>query len=64
MMLGMASKGLQPVPEEEVIHLYGDAQYISLYQMNGFCGKGLSIQKFMDISLPHMALCPAWWTTS
>ncbi|XP_006892888.1 PREDICTED: tripartite motif-containing protein 43-like [Elephantulus edwardii] len=38
--LGMASRGLQPVLDEEVIDLYGDTQHIPLYHMSGFYGKG------------------------
>ncbi|KAK2489039.1 hypothetical protein MC885_021313 [Smutsia gigantea] len=52
-----APRGLQPVPDEEVIDLYGGTQHIPLYQMSGFYGKGPSIKQFMDIfSLPEMAL--------
>ncbi|XP_048657116.1 5'-nucleotidase domain-containing protein 2 isoform X1 [Marmota marmota marmota] len=55
--LGTAYRGLQPVPDEEVIDLYGGTQHIPLYQMSGFYGKGPSIKQFMDIfSLPEMAL--------
>lgn len=32
-------RGLQPVPDEEVIELYGGTQHIPLYQMSGFYGK-------------------------
>lgn len=34
-------RGLQPVPDEEVIDLYGGTQHIPLYQMSGFYGKVL-----------------------
>ncbi|KAL6081011.1 hypothetical protein STEG23_029116, partial [Scotinomys teguina] len=55
--LGTAYRGLQPVPDDEVIDLYGGTQHIPLYQMSGFYGKGPSIKQFMDIfSLPEMAL--------
>ncbi|KAL0599972.1 5'-nucleotidase domain-containing protein 2 [Plecturocebus cupreus] len=55
--LGTAYRGLQPVPDEEVIELYGGTQHIPLYQTSGFYGKGPSIKQFMDIfSLPEMAL--------
>ncbi|XP_020827132.1 5'-nucleotidase domain-containing protein 2 [Phascolarctos cinereus] len=55
--LGTAYRGLQPVPDEEVIDLYGGTQHIPLYQMSDFYGKGPSIKQFMDIfSLPEMAL--------
>ena len=54
----MASRGLQPVPdEEEVFNAYGGTQHTPLYQVSGFYGKGPSIKQFMDIfSLPEMAL--------
>lgn len=32
-------RGLQPVPDDEVIDLYGGTQHIPLYQMSGFYGK-------------------------
>lgn len=35
-------RGLQPVPDEEVIDLYGGTQHIPLYQMSGFYGKVLT----------------------
>ncbi|XP_006169375.1 5'-nucleotidase domain-containing protein 2 isoform X1 [Tupaia chinensis] len=55
--LGTAYRGLQPVPDDEVIDLYGGTRHIPLYQMSGFYGKGPSIKQFMDIfSLPEMAL--------
>ncbi|KAL4675574.1 hypothetical protein H8959_009719 [Pygathrix nigripes] len=55
--LGTAYRGLQPVPDEEVIELYGGTQHIPLYQMSGFYGKDPSIKQFMDIfSLLEMAL--------
>uniref|UniRef100_A0A8D1YDB7 5'-nucleotidase domain containing 2 n=1 Tax=Sus scrofa TaxID=9823 RepID=A0A8D1YDB7_PIG len=40
--LGTAYRGLQPVPDEEVIDLYGGTQHIPLYQMSGFYGKVLT----------------------
>ncbi|EPQ11922.1 Dysbindin [Myotis brandtii] len=50
-------RGLQPVPDEEVIDLYGGTQHIPPYQMSDFYGKGLSIKQFIDIfSLPQMPL--------
>uniref|UniRef100_A0A8C6RE50 5'-nucleotidase domain containing 2 n=1 Tax=Nannospalax galili TaxID=1026970 RepID=A0A8C6RE50_NANGA len=55
--LGTTYRGLQTVPDDEVIDLYGGTQHIPLYQMSGFYGKGPSIKQFMDIfSLPEMAL--------
>lgn len=36
-------RGLQPVPDEEVIDLYGGTQHIPLYQMSGFYGKVLTL---------------------
>lgn len=35
-------RGLQPVPDEEVIDLYGGTQHIPLYQMSDFYGKVLT----------------------
>ncbi|XP_064374775.1 5'-nucleotidase domain-containing protein 2 isoform X2 [Dromaius novaehollandiae] len=55
--LGTAYRGLKPVPDEEVIELYGGTQHIPLYQMSDFYGKGPSLKQFMDIfSLPEMTL--------
>ncbi|XP_025927294.1 5'-nucleotidase domain-containing protein 2 isoform X1 [Apteryx rowi] len=69
--LGTAYRGLKPVPDEELIELYGGTQHIPLYQMSDFYGKecadsywhrkhlqhGPSLKQFMDIfSLPEMAL--------
>ncbi|XP_048347071.1 5'-nucleotidase domain-containing protein 2 isoform X2 [Sphaerodactylus townsendi] len=55
--LGTAYQGLKPVPDEEVIEMYGGTQHIPLYQMSDFYGKGPSIKQFMDIfSLPEMTL--------
>uniref|UniRef100_A0A8C9AE76 5'-nucleotidase domain containing 2 n=1 Tax=Prolemur simus TaxID=1328070 RepID=A0A8C9AE76_PROSS len=55
--LGTAYRGLQPVPDEEVIDLYGGTQHIPLYQMSGFYGKGPPIKQFVDIfSLLETAL--------
>ncbi|XP_033875561.3 5'-nucleotidase domain-containing protein 2-like isoform X1 [Acipenser ruthenus] len=54
---GTAYRGLTPVPDEEVIEMYGGTQHIPLYQMSDFYGKGPSIKQFMDIfSLPEMTL--------
>nr|XP_056719295.1 5'-nucleotidase domain-containing protein 2 isoform X2 [Euleptes europaea] len=55
--LGTAYQGLKPVPDEEVIEMYGGTQHIPLYQMSDFYGKGPSIKQFMDVfSLPEMTL--------
>ncbi|XP_038627648.1 5'-nucleotidase domain-containing protein 2 [Tachyglossus aculeatus] len=55
--LGTVYRGLQPVPDEEVIELYGGTQHIPLYQLSDFYGKGPAIKQFMDIfSLPEMTL--------
>ncbi|XP_053153490.1 5'-nucleotidase domain-containing protein 2 isoform X2 [Hemicordylus capensis] len=37
--LGTAYQGLKPVPDEEVIEMYGGTQHIPLYQMSDFYGK-------------------------
>lgn len=42
MMSAHPPRGLQPVPDEEVIDLYGGTQHIPLYQMSGFYGKVLT----------------------
>lgn len=49
--LGIVYRGFQFVLDEEVIELYGGIQYILLYQMSGFYGKGFFIKQFMDIFL-------------
>ncbi|XP_053577000.1 5'-nucleotidase domain-containing protein 2 isoform X2 [Bombina bombina] len=55
--LGTVYRGLKPVPDEEVLDLYGGTQHIPLYQMTDFYGKGPSLKQFMDIfSLPEMNL--------
>ncbi|KAJ7424778.1 5'-nucleotidase domain-containing protein 2-like protein [Willisornis vidua] len=46
--LGTAYRGLKPVPDEEVIELYGGTQHIPLYQMSDFYGKVL------DKGMKHM----------
>ncbi|KAK2539877.1 hypothetical protein Q9233_001581 [Columba guinea] len=55
--LWTAYRGLQTVPDEDVIELYSGMQHIPLYQMSDFYGKGPSLKQFMDIlSLPEMTL--------
>ncbi|XP_068111114.1 5'-nucleotidase domain-containing protein 2 [Hyperolius riggenbachi] len=55
--LGTAYRGLKPVPDEEVIELYGGTPHIPIYQMSDFYGKGPSMKQFMDIfSLAEMTL--------
>ncbi|XP_056380121.1 5'-nucleotidase domain-containing protein 2 isoform X2 [Hyla sarda] len=55
--LGTAYRGLKPVPDEEVIDLYGGTPHIPLIEMSDFYGKGPTMKQFMDIfSLPEMTL--------
>ncbi|MGH0134450.1 UNVERIFIED_CONTAM: hypothetical protein FKN15_013538 [Acipenser sinensis] len=51
------SLGLKPVPDDEVIELYGGTHHIPLHQVSGFYGKGPKMKQFMDIfSIPEMTL--------
>ncbi|OPJ68483.1 hypothetical protein AV530_006114 [Patagioenas fasciata monilis] len=55
--LGTVYRGLEPVPDGEVIELYSGVQHIPLCQMSGFYGKVPHYKQFMDIfSLPEMTL--------
>ncbi|XP_069592937.1 5'-nucleotidase domain-containing protein 2 isoform X1 [Ranitomeya imitator] len=55
--LGTAYRGLKPVPDNEVIDLYGGTPHIPLIEMSDFYGKGPTMKQFMDIfSLPEMTL--------
>ncbi|XP_072277340.1 5'-nucleotidase domain-containing protein 2 [Pyxicephalus adspersus] len=55
--LGTAYRGLKPVPDEEVMELYGGTPHVPLFQMSDFYGKGPSMKQFMDIfSLSEMTL--------
>ncbi|XP_062923666.1 5'-nucleotidase domain-containing protein 2-like isoform X3 [Mobula hypostoma] len=55
--LGTAYRGLNPVPDDEVLHMYEGTQHVPLHQMSDFYGKGPSMKQFMDIfSLPEMTL--------
>uniref|UniRef100_UPI00398F1EC4 5'-nucleotidase domain-containing protein 2-like isoform X1 n=1 Tax=Pristiophorus japonicus TaxID=55135 RepID=UPI00398F1EC4 len=55
--LGTVYRGLRPVPDEEVFHMYDGTQHVPLHQMSDFYGKGPSMKQFMDIfSLPEMTL--------
>ncbi|XP_071984691.1 5'-nucleotidase domain-containing protein 2 [Engystomops pustulosus] len=55
--LGTAYRGLKPVPDAEVIDLYGGTPHIPLIEMSDFYGKGPTMKQFMDIfSLPEMTL--------
>ncbi|XP_075689896.1 5'-nucleotidase domain-containing protein 2 isoform X2 [Rhinoderma darwinii] len=55
--LGTAYRGLKPVPDEEVLELYGGSLHIPLIEMGDFYGKGPTMKQFMDIfSLPEMTL--------
>ncbi|XP_072305154.1 5'-nucleotidase domain-containing protein 2 [Eucyclogobius newberryi] len=57
---GTVYRGLRPVPDEEVLELYGGTFHIPLEQDSGFYGKGPKVKQFMDIfSLPEMTLLAA-----
>ncbi|TNM86789.1 hypothetical protein fugu_007019 [Takifugu bimaculatus] len=49
--------GLNPLPDEEVLQLYGGTYHVPLQQDSGFYGKGPKVKQFMDIfSIPEMTL--------
>uniref|UniRef100_A0A8C8ICG7 5'-nucleotidase domain containing 2 n=1 Tax=Oncorhynchus tshawytscha TaxID=74940 RepID=A0A8C8ICG7_ONCTS len=59
--LGTVYRGLNPVPDEEVLRLYGGTHHVPLQQVSGFYGKvshcGPKVKQFMDIfSIPEMTL--------
>ncbi|XP_054628426.1 5'-nucleotidase domain-containing protein 2 [Dunckerocampus dactyliophorus] len=57
---GTVYRGLKPVPDEEVLKLYGGSYHIPLQQDSGFYGKGPKVKQFMDIfSIPEMTLLAA-----
>ncbi|XP_061840360.1 5'-nucleotidase domain-containing protein 2 [Nerophis lumbriciformis] len=54
---GTVYRGLQPIPDEEILQLYGGTYHIPLQQDSGFYGKGPKVRQFMDIfSIPEMTL--------
>uniref|UniRef100_A0A668A6Z9 5'-nucleotidase domain containing 2 n=1 Tax=Myripristis murdjan TaxID=586833 RepID=A0A668A6Z9_9TELE len=54
---GTVYRGLSPVPDDEVLQLYGGTHHVPLQQDSGFYGKGPKVKQFMDIfSLPEMTL--------
>ncbi|XP_060930408.1 5'-nucleotidase domain-containing protein 2 isoform X2 [Limanda limanda] len=54
---GTVYRGLSPVPDEEVLQLYGGTYHVPLQQDSGFYGKGPKVKQFMDIfSIPEMNL--------
>ncbi|XP_044067368.1 5'-nucleotidase domain-containing protein 2 isoform X2 [Siniperca chuatsi] len=54
---GTVYRGLSPMPDEEVLQLYGGTYHIPLQQDSGFYGKGPKVKQFMDIfSIPEMTL--------
>nr|XP_046251901.1 5'-nucleotidase domain-containing protein 2 [Scatophagus argus] len=54
---GTVYRGLSPVPDEEVLQLYGGTYHVPLQQDSGFYGKGPKVKQFMDIfSIPEMTL--------
>ncbi|XP_068997333.1 5'-nucleotidase domain-containing protein 2 [Embiotoca jacksoni] len=57
---GTVYRGLSPVPDEEVLKLYGGTYHVPLQQDSGFYGKGPKVKQFMDIfSIPEMTLLAA-----
>uniref|UniRef100_A0A673CIB9 5'-nucleotidase domain containing 2 n=1 Tax=Sphaeramia orbicularis TaxID=375764 RepID=A0A673CIB9_9TELE len=54
---GTVYRGLNPLPDEEVLELYGGTYHVPLEQDSGFYGKGPKVKQFMDIfSIPEMTL--------
>ncbi|KAM9830124.1 5'-nucleotidase domain-containing protein 2 [Syngnathus typhle] len=54
---GTVYRGLKPVPDEEVLELYGGTFHVPLQLDSGFYGKGPKVKQFMDIfSIPEMTL--------
>ncbi|XP_023154476.3 5'-nucleotidase domain-containing protein 2 [Amphiprion ocellaris] len=54
---GTVYRGLSPVPDDEVLQLYGGTFHVPLQQDSGFYGKGPKVKQFMDIfSIPEMTL--------
>ncbi|KAG7269894.1 hypothetical protein CRUP_032899 [Coryphaenoides rupestris] len=54
---GTVYRGLKPVPDEELVEMYGGTRHVPLNQDSGFYGKGPNIKQFMDVfSLPEMTL--------
>ncbi|KAI4904879.1 hypothetical protein NFI96_011574 [Prochilodus magdalenae] len=55
--LGTVYRGLNPVPDEEVLRLYDGTHHVPLNQVSGFYGKGPNVKQYMDVfSLPEMTL--------
>uniref|UniRef100_A0A8B9LNT7 5'-nucleotidase domain containing 2 n=1 Tax=Astyanax mexicanus TaxID=7994 RepID=A0A8B9LNT7_ASTMX len=55
--MGTVYRGLNPVPDEEVMQLYGGSNHVPLHQVSGFYGKGPKMKQFMDVfSIPEMTL--------
>ncbi|XP_037540705.1 5'-nucleotidase domain-containing protein 2 [Nematolebias whitei] len=54
---GTVYRGLSPLPDEDVLQLYGGTFHVPLQQDSGFYGKGPKVKQFMDIfSIPEMTL--------
>ncbi|XP_013866412.1 5'-nucleotidase domain-containing protein 2 [Austrofundulus limnaeus] len=54
---GTVYRGLSPLPDEEVLKLYGGTFHVPLQQDSGFYGKGPKVKQFMDVfSIPEMTL--------
>uniref|UniRef100_A0A4W5N3E4 5'-nucleotidase domain containing 2 n=1 Tax=Hucho hucho TaxID=62062 RepID=A0A4W5N3E4_9TELE len=55
--LGTVYRGLKPVPDDEVLELYGGTHHVPLQEVSGFYGKGPMMKQFMDVfSIPEMTL--------
>ncbi|XP_029520071.1 5'-nucleotidase domain-containing protein 2-like [Oncorhynchus nerka] len=58
--LGTVYRGLKPVPDDEVLELYGGTHHVPLQEVSGFYGKGPMMKQFMDVfSIPEMTLLAA-----
>uniref|UniRef100_A0A8C9U1F2 5'-nucleotidase domain-containing protein 2-like n=1 Tax=Scleropages formosus TaxID=113540 RepID=A0A8C9U1F2_SCLFO len=54
---GTVYRGLRPVPDDEVLQLYGGTYHVPLHKDSGFYGKGPKVKQFMDVfSIPEMTL--------
>uniref|UniRef100_V9KCQ9 5'-nucleotidase domain-containing 2 n=1 Tax=Callorhinchus milii TaxID=7868 RepID=V9KCQ9_CALMI len=55
--MGTVYRGLEAVPDEEVMAMYHGTHHVPLHQVSGFYGKGPTVKQYMDVfSLPEMTL--------
>ncbi|XP_072102908.1 5'-nucleotidase domain-containing protein 2-like [Mobula birostris] len=55
--MGSVYRGLQPVPDDEVLAMYHGTHHIPLQQVSGFYGKGPVVRQYMDVfSIPEVTL--------